>query len=192
MVTDERDAEFSAFVAARGAALIRTAYLLTGDHQAGEDLVQTALAKTYVAWPRIRAREAVESYVRRTMVTTHTSWWRRRWYGETPTEVLPDFAATADSSGQHAERDRLWRHLTLLSERQRAVVVLRFYEDLSEAQTAELLGCSRGAVKSHLSRALSRLREALSAEAEDGGDDDVAAADRVVHGMADRLEGEVR
>jgi DNA-directed RNA polymerase specialized sigma24 family protein len=79
MRTGDDDAEFTAFVAAPGPALLRTAYLLTGDHQAGEDLVQTALAKTYVAWPRIRARDAVETYVRRTMVTTQVSWWRRHW-----------------------------------------------------------------------------------------------------------------
>ncbi len=176
----DHEAEFTAFVAARGAALLRTAYLLTGDHQAGEDLVQTALAKTYVAWPRIRAGEAVESYVRRTMVTTQTSWWRRRWRGETPTEVLPEApdAGASDAARDHAERDRLWRHLALLSERQRAVVVLRYYEDLGEAETAALLGCSRGAVKSHLARALSRLRDALAAEAADDA--------------SGRVEGEVR
>jgi RNA polymerase sigma-70 factor (sigma-E family) len=169
----DTDAEFTAFVAARGAALLRTAYLLTGDHQAGEDLVQTALAKTYVAWSRIRDREAVESYVRRTMVTTQTSWWRRRWRGETPTAELPDTGppAGSDPAGEHAERDRIWRHLGRLSERQRAVVVLRYYEDLGEAETAALLGCSPGAVKSHTHRALTRLREALAAETAGAGAD---------------------
>jgi RNA polymerase sigma-70 factor, ECF subfamily len=162
----EVDAEFTAFVAARGAALLRTGYLLTGDHQAGEDLVQTALAKTYVSWSRIRDRDAVEAYVRRTMVTTQTSWWRRRWRGETPTAELPDAAPApgSDTAGEHAERDRIWRHLRTLSERQRAVLVLRFYEDLGEAEVAALLGCSQGAVKSHQHRALARLREALAAE----------------------------
>jgi RNA polymerase sigma-70 factor (sigma-E family) len=157
MATSEHDAEFTAFVAARGPALLRTAYLLTGDHQSGEDLVQTALAKTYLAWHRIRARDAVEAYVRRTMVTTHTSWWRRRWRGETPTAALPD-PGLPDPTEDHGERDRLWRHLALLTERQRAVVVLRYYEDLGEAETAALLGCSRGAVKSHTARALASLR----------------------------------
>ena len=165
MGSSEGDAAFTAFVAARGGALLRTAYLLTGDHQAGEDLVQTALAKTYVAWPRIRDKGAVEAYVRRTMVTTHTSWWRRHWRGETPTERLPD-RASADPTREHDERDRIWRHLGRLSERQRAVVVLRFYEDLGEAETAALLGCSRGAVKSHTSRALARLRDALAEDAD--------------------------
>ena len=168
MGSEDQDAAFSAFVAARGGALLRTAYLLTGDHQSGEDLVQTALAKTYVAWPRIRDKGAVEAYVRRTMVTTHTSWWRRHWRGETPTENLPDDAST-DPTGEHDERDRIWRHLGRLSERQRAVVVLRFYEDLGEAETAALLGCSQGAVKSHTNRALTRLRAAL---AEDGDTSD--------------------
>jgi RNA polymerase sigma-70 factor, ECF subfamily len=169
MGSSDGDAAFTAFVAARGAALLRTAYLLTGDHQAGEDLVQTALAKTYVAWPRIRDKGAVEAYVRRTMVTTHTSWWRRHWRGETPTEHLPD-DASADPMREHDERDRIWRHLGRLSERQRAVVVLRFYEDLGEAETAALLGCSQGAVKSHTNRALARLRAAL---AEDGDTSDL-------------------
>jgi RNA polymerase sigma-70 factor (sigma-E family) len=167
----EQDAEFTAFVAARGQALLRTAYLLTGDHQAGEDLVQTALAKTYVAWPRIRAREAVESYVRRTMVTTQSSWWRRRRRGETPTDPqsgdLPE-PPGHDPIRDHDERDRLWRHLAALSERQRAVVVLRFYEDLGEAEVAALLGCSAGAVKSHTSRALARLRAELATDDERG------------------------
>jgi len=163
MGSSDGDVAFTAFVAARGAALLRTAYLLTGDHQTGEDLVQTALAKTYAAWPRIRDKGAVEAYVRRTMVTTHTSWWRRHWRGETPTENPPDDEST-DPTREHDERDRIWRHLGRLSERQRAVVVLRFYEDLGEAETAALLGCSRGAVKSHTNRALARLREALAAE----------------------------
>jgi RNA polymerase sigma-70 factor (sigma-E family) len=171
MRSSDTDAEFTAFAAARGPALLRTAYLLTGDHQAAEDLVQTALAKTYVAWSRIRDREAVEAYVRRTMVTTQTSWWRRRWRGETPTAELPDAvpapgadAAGGDMAGVHAERDRIWRHLGRLSERQRTVVVLRFYEDLGEAEIAALLGCSPGAVKSHTHRALTRLRQLLADE----------------------------
>jgi len=163
----EQDAEFTAFVAARGRALLRTAYLLTGDHQAAEDLVQTALAKTYVAWPRVRAKEAVEAYVRRTIVTTHVSWWRRLWRGETPTDPLSGALPEPpghDPTREHDERDRLWRHLASLSERQRAVVVLRFYEDLGEAEVAGLLGCSVGAVKSHGSRALARLRAELATD----------------------------
>jgi len=165
----EQDAEFTAFVAARGQALLRTAYLLTGDHQAAEDLVQSALAKVYVAWPRVRAREAVEAYVRRTMVTTHVSWWRRRWRGETPTEAgaIPE-PPGHDPTADHAERDRLWRHLATLSDRQRTVVVLRFYEDLGEAEVAALLGCSVGAVKSHTSRGLARLRAELAPENDRG------------------------
>src|SRR5690348_11281365 len=120
----ERDADFTAFVAARGTALLRTAYLLTGDHQTAEDLVQTALAKAYVAWPRIRARNAVEGYVRRILVTTQVSWWRRHWRGETPTDPLsggmPEVEGRDDPIQGHDERDRLWRHLATLTERQRA------------------------------------------------------------------------
>ena len=157
MGTAQQDAEFTAFVAARGRALLRTAYLLTGDHQAAEDLVQTALAKVYVVWPRVRAKEAVEAYVRRTMVTTHVSWWRRRWRGEVPTEHLPErpapdpYASVGDAASLRAALDRLPR-------RQRAVVVLRYWEDLPEAEVADLLGCSVGTVKSQASRALAKLR----------------------------------
>lgn len=156
---DEDDA-FSEFVAARSPALLRTAFLLTGDHQLAEDLVQTALTKTYLAWGRIHDKGAAEAYVRRTMLTTQTSWWRRRWRGETPTGELPD--AGYDAPFEHSdERARLWEHLQALPARQRAVVVLRFYEDLSAAEAADLLSCSVGTIKSQTSRALSTLRDRL-------------------------------
>ena len=145
--------EFREFVAARSAALLRTAYLLAGDWATAEDLLQTALTKTYLAWKRLGEIEAVEPYARRVLVNTATSWWRRRWHGERPTEVLPERPAP-DRLDEQLERDALWRHVKALPARQRAVLVLRFYEDLSEAQTAALLSISVGTVKSQTSRAL--------------------------------------
>lgn len=156
--------EFREFVAARSAALLRTAYLLAGDWATAEDLLQTALTKTYLAWKRLGGIEAVEPYARRVLVNTSTSWWRRRWHGERPTAELPE-RAIADETDRQLERDLLWRHLRALPARQRAVLVLRFYEDLSEAQTAALLDISPGTVKSQTSRALHTLRRRLTDEA---------------------------
>ncbi|MFI9644326.1 SigE family RNA polymerase sigma factor [Micromonospora sp. NPDC051925] len=161
---DPLEDEFRDFVAARSGALLRTAYLLAGDWATAEDLLQTALTKTYLAWRRLGGIEAVEPYARRVMVNTSTSWWRRRWHGERPTEVLPERAG-ADEIEQQLDRDALWRHLRALPARQRAVLVLRYYEDLSEAQTAALLEISPGTVKSQTSRALATLRRRLGAEA---------------------------
>ncbi|XTZ14029.1 SigE family RNA polymerase sigma factor [Micromonospora echinospora] len=160
---DSLEEEFREFVAARSGALLRTAYLLAGDWATAEDLLQTALTKTYLAWKRNGGIDAVEPYARRVLVNTSTSWWRRRWHGERPTEVLPERAAT-DEIEQQLDRDLLWRHLRALPVRQRAVLVLRYYEDLSEAQTAALLGISVGTVKSQTSRALNTLRRRLGTE----------------------------
>ncbi|WP_233599676.1 SigE family RNA polymerase sigma factor [Micromonospora sp. M71_S20] len=164
MSRDPLEEEFRDFVAARSGALLRTAYLLSGDWATAEDLLQTALTKTYLAWKRLGGIEAIEPYARRVMINTSTSWWRRRWHGERPTEVLPERAGT-DEIEQQLDRDLLWRHLSALPSRQRAVLVLRFYEDMSEAQTAALLGISPGTVKSQTSRALGTLRRRMGAEA---------------------------
>jgi RNA polymerase sigma-70 factor (sigma-E family) len=153
--------EFREFVAARSTALLRTAFLLAGDWATAEDLLQTALTKTYLAWQRLGHIDAVEPYARRVLVNTATSWWRRRWHGERPTEVLPEHPA-ADGLDERVERDALWRHVRTLPARQRAVLVLRFYEDQSEAETARLLGVSVGTVKSQCSRALQSLRLRLA------------------------------
>ena len=157
------DREFREFVTARSPALLRTAFLLGGDWATAEDLLQVALTKTYLAWLRLGTIDAVEPYARRVLVNTATSWWRRRWHGERPTEVLPDMAAP-DGLDERLERDRLWRHVITLPARQRAVLVLRFYEDQSEAETARLLGVSVGTVKSQCARALASLRARLAAE----------------------------
>lgn len=157
------DREFREFVTGRSPALLRTAYLLGGDWATAEDLLQVALTKTYLAWLRLGTIEAVEPYARRVLVNTATSWWRRRWHGERPTDVLPDMPAS-DGLDERLERDRLWRHVVTLPARQRAVLVLRFYEDQSEAETARLLGVSVGTVKSQCARALASLRARLAAE----------------------------
>ena len=144
---------FDAFVMARSRKLLRTAYLLTSDHALAEDLVQTALAKAWFAWSRIEGGDP-EPYVRKIMVNTYATWWRRRWNGEQPTDELPEYAVPAPAE----EPTDIWRALQRLPRRQRAVVVLRFYEDLSEAETARILGCSAGTVKSQTSKAFAKLR----------------------------------
>jgi RNA polymerase sigma-70 factor (sigma-E family) len=152
-------ASFDDFVASRSTRLLRTAYLLTQDRALAEDLVQTALSKAWFAWGRIEGRP--EAYVRRIMVNTYSSWWRRRWNGEEPTGELPECTAADPHRADDVrvdERTDLWRALERLPKRQRAVVVLRFYEDLSEAETAEIMQCSVGTVKSQASRALAKLR----------------------------------
>src|SRR4051812_29453335 len=170
--------EFRDFVAARSTALLRTAYLLAGDWGAAEDLLQVTLTKTYLAWRRLGRIEAVEPYARRVMVNTSTSWWRRRWHGERPTEVLPERPGV-DEIEQQLDRDLLWRHLKELPSRQRAVLVLRYYEDMSEAQTAALLDISPGTVKSQASRALAALRRRMGTDAPD-----LAAAPRTAGNAA--------
>jgi RNA polymerase sigma-70 factor (sigma-E family) len=147
--------DFEAYVAARSTALWRSAYLLTGDPHRAEDLLQTALLKVWRRWDRIERREAVESYVRAALVSTYTDWWRRRWNGEVPTGELPETPAATASP--EVRRDVLTA-LALLPRGQRAVVVLRFFDDLSEARTAAVLGVSVGTVKSQTSRALATLR----------------------------------
>jgi RNA polymerase sigma-70 factor (sigma-E family) len=156
-----RDDEFSSYMAARQAALLRTAYLLTGERAAAEDLLQTALAKTYLAWERIEDHNALDGYVRRALVNTRTSQWRKRKVDEFVCEELPepDPVPAPDPAEQQVLRDAMWRAVLRLPDRQRAMVVLRYYEDLSEAQTAEVLGVSIGTVKSAVSRALGKLRE---------------------------------
>ena len=145
---------FTSFVTARGDALWRSAWLLTGDGHLAEDLVQTALAKAWPRWERV-GPEGFEAYVRRTLFTTYVSWWRRRWNGERPTAVLPEGAVAAPDVDARGD---LLAALATLPKGQRAVVVLRYFDDLTEAQTAELLGINIGTVKSQTSRALATLR----------------------------------
>ena len=157
---------FASFVAARGDALWRAAWLLTGDHHLAEDLVQTALAKSWRAWSRV-GPDGFEAYVRRVLFTTYTAWWRRKWNGEHPTEVLPEVILAQPGE----DRGDLIAALSLLPRGQRAVIVLRFFEDLTERQTAETLGISLGTVKSQTSRALAALRSSPRLQREESIDD---------------------
>lgn len=150
---------FAQFVTARERALQRTAVLLTGDWALAEDLVQTALAKTWPRWERISGRDDPELYVRRVMVNTWATWWRRRWRGEHASAAVPDGPARSDVAAEVAVRMAVRDALGSLTRRQRAVLVLRIADDLPEAQVAQLLGCPLGTVKSALSRALAKLRE---------------------------------
>jgi len=152
---------FSSYVRARGPVLLRTARSLTANPSDAEDLLQTALTKTYVAWERIEDHRALDGYVRRALLNTRTSQWRKRKVDEFACDELPEpeLGGVDDPAEQQALHDAMWRAITKLPARQRAMVVLRYYEDLSEAQTAEVLGVSVGTVKSAVSRALGKLRE---------------------------------
>jgi RNA polymerase sigma-70 factor (sigma-E family) len=151
------DLEFREYVTARGRALLRTAYLLTGNLADAEDLLQAALAKTYLAWDRIEDRGALDGYVRRAMVNTHISWWRRRRVQEFPTDELPD-QPVDDHAGDSDLTETLRAAIDRLPHRMRTAVVLRYYEDMTEAEVAERLGVSLGTVKSTVSRAVAKLR----------------------------------
>lgn len=162
MTARERDREaFADFVVARAPQLQRAAYLMVGDVGLAQDLVQESLAKTYVAWPRLRRAENAEAYTRRVITNTALTWFRRKsWYGEQPAEVLPE--SGHDGHGEQvAVRRTLLQALGRLPPRQRAAIVLRYYEDLTERQTAEAMGCAVGTVKSQVAAGLSRLRVEL-------------------------------
>ena len=148
--------DFDEFVAARSTGLLRTAYLLTHDHALAEDLLQTALTKAWFSWSRIHGDP--EPYVRRILVNTFSSWWRRKWNGEHAYADLPEKPSPSDDTDGTDDRHDLWTAMGRLPRRQRAVIVLRFVEDLSEAETARVLGVSNGTVKSQTSKALAKLR----------------------------------
>jgi len=159
---DAVDAEaegFAQFVEGRERALQRTAWLLTGDWALAGDLVQTALAKSWPRWERIRRRDDPELYVRRVLINTWASWSRRRWRGEQASADLPESTMPGDMAVEVAIRVAVKSALGSLTSRQRAVLVLRVFDDLSEAQVAEVLNCATGTVKSTMARALDKLRE---------------------------------
>jgi RNA polymerase sigma-70 factor (sigma-E family) len=160
-----RDADFAAYLAARQPSLLRTAYLLTGNRHDAEDLVQTAFAKLYLSWDRVRDQGSMDGYVRRILVNEHNSLWRRAWKRrEHPADDTVLHALDAIHDDGHddrhdlATRAALWEVVQTLPRKARAVVVLRYYEELSEAETAAVLGISVGTVKSQTSRALAALR----------------------------------
>jgi RNA polymerase sigma-70 factor (sigma-E family) len=154
----DTDRAFADFVAARSTALLRTAYLLTGDRALAEDLVQESLFAVYRNRARVREFAALEGYVRTTMVRTHISWRRRRSSREIPSAELPDSGRPQDEPVTLGDT---WPVVLRLPPKQRVVVVLSYYEDLSETQIAEQLGCSVGTVKSHRARALDTMRRQL-------------------------------
>ncbi|GAA3629257.1 SigE family RNA polymerase sigma factor [Kineosporia mesophila] len=168
--SERRDEEFTAFAEEHGGALLRAAHFLTGDRWLAEDLVQIALTKTYLAWPAARGKVPY-AYARKALLHCHTDLWRRRRWRENSTapEDLPSSSTAAEAAGPLsggdpaqavAERDAVDRALARLTPRERAVLVLRYCEDLSEKETARLLKVSTGTVKSLNSRALAKLRVA--------------------------------
>jgi RNA polymerase sigma-70 factor, ECF subfamily len=159
-VTGGEAEEFTAFVLARSPSLLRTAYLLTGDRASAEDLVQTALLSTLRHWRRIRDRESLESFVRRVMVNERRSWFRRRASTEVVIAEVSD-VAVQDETTRLGDVDVVRRALLALPRKQRSTVVLRYFDDLSEAEVASILGCSIGTVKSQTSKGLSTLRSLL-------------------------------
>jgi RNA polymerase sigma-70 factor (sigma-E family) len=152
--------DFEQFMAARWQPLVRAAYVLTGNQQDAEDIVQTALTNAYSVWPRIRSADDVTVYVHRILINVYRSTRRRRRVLEVLTSAVPERRSTAASAASDSihTRDEVVQVLILLTSRQRAVIVLRYLEDLTEAQTAAALGCSIGTVKSQTSKALAKLR----------------------------------
>jgi RNA polymerase sigma-70 factor (sigma-E family) len=149
---------FREFVNARSKALLRSAWLLTGDWGAAEDLVQVSLAKSWPRWSKVSREGTPELYVRRVMLNTYATWWRRRWRHEIPSGAVPEHAGDVDDYAQADARVLVQAALRGLPPRQRATLVLRFMDDLTEAQAAEVLGCSVGTVKSQTAKAMAHLR----------------------------------
>ncbi|HEU4422309.1 MAG TPA: SigE family RNA polymerase sigma factor [Pilimelia sp.] len=156
---------FEEYVAARGPALVRFAILITGDDHRAEDLVQDALARAYLRWDRIGRADRPDIYVRRMLINASRSWWRRRTNRELPVERPTERPAAGDFGAEAAERDEMWRLIAKLPHRQRAVLVLRYYEDLDDATIAETLDCSAATVRTHAMRALNMLRRHFGAGA---------------------------
>jgi len=156
---DTRPATFEEYAAARGAALLRFATLLTGDPHRAEDLVQDALAKAYLRWDRIRRRDDPDVYVRRIVANASRNWWRRRSSHELPTATQRDGPGPRDPADGVAERDIMRRLIARLPARQRVVLVLRYYEDLDDRTIAAVLGCREVTVRTHAMRGLQALRD---------------------------------
>lgn len=163
-----RDEQFAAFVRSRGDHHLRAAVLLTGEWQAGQDLLQASLLRLYRAWPRLDASANPDAYLRRIIVNTRRSWWQVRWRREAPAPLAPDEApgpgSVADFAEQYVLGDLVRQALARLPRQQRAVLVLRYCEDLPVAEVAALLGCSAGSVKTHAHRGLRALRAELAGE----------------------------
>lgn len=156
----QAEREFELFVSTNGASLLRLAFGLTGDRGAAEDLLQTALTKTFLAWGRVSAAGDPAAYVRRVLVNAHISSWRRR---RIPENLTPGVTDPHDGSAPYedlsADRDLLRSALERLGRRQRAVVLLRYLEDWPDEDIAKALGCTTGTVRSQAFRALAILRD---------------------------------
>ncbi|HEY9373833.1 SigE family RNA polymerase sigma factor [Streptomyces sp.] len=160
--------DFEEYVRTRQEALLRSARRLVPDPVDAQDLLQTALVRTYGRWDGIADKSLADAYLRRVMINTRTEWWRARKLEEVPTEQLPDHASIDDATEQHADRALLMDILKVLAPKQRSVVVLRHWEQMSTEETAAALGMSTGTVKSTLHRALARLRQELESRAAEG------------------------
>ena len=156
-VRPAEDEEFREFMASRWPGLVRLGYGLTGDRGLAEDLAQSALAKAYASWARVRRADDPDAYVRRILINANSNRFRKRRVSEHSAEQVPE-TGVMDAADSFDQRSVLIAALMELPPRQRAVVVLRYWEDLSEAQVASIMGCSVGTVKSQASRALARLR----------------------------------
>jgi RNA polymerase sigma-70 factor (sigma-E family) len=151
---------FDAFVRSRQRALLHSAYMLTGDRYLAEDLVQSALARTHRAWPRLADVANAEAYTRKVMYHLQVSWWRRHRVAESMTDAAPEPRPTGGPGVATGLTNRMAIHAALmkLSTKQRAVLIYRFFEDRTEAETAQLLGVTIGTVKSQTAKALAKLR----------------------------------
>jgi RNA polymerase sigma-70 factor (sigma-E family) len=167
-VTDQVHPSFEAFVDARGSALLRHAYVLTGDRFLAEDLVQETLAHLYRRWDRVVATSS-EAYVKTSVTRQFLSWRRRKSSGERPTEHVPENPAAYDATDEVAGADALWRLLATLPRKQRAILALRYYDDQSDVQIAEILGVSASNVRAQASRGLAALREQVRSSDVTGG-----------------------
>jgi RNA polymerase sigma-70 factor (sigma-E family) len=156
------DAEFSEFMHARWYQLVRLGFGLTGDRQAAEDLAQTAFARAYASWPRVRNADDPDAYIRRIVVNANRNRYRKLRVNELLTDSLPELAVSSDPAGQRDDRAALIEALMRLSHGQRAAVVLRYWLDLTEIETAQVLGCSVGNVKSQAARGLAKLRSSAA------------------------------
>ncbi|MFJ6198578.1 SigE family RNA polymerase sigma factor [Micromonospora sp. NPDC092111] len=159
---------FEEYVSSRGPALVRLARLLTGDAHRAEDLTQDVLARAYLHWRSIARTDRPDVYVRRMLVNANRSWWRRRSNRELVVDGFVERAGRGDLGGEAADRDELWRLILRLPDRQRAVLVLRYYEDLDDATIAQILDCSPVTVRTHAMRALAHLRERLGVPTTNG------------------------
>jgi RNA polymerase sigma-70 factor (sigma-E family) len=168
-----RRPEFSDYVATRGHALLRFAVLLTGNRHRAEDLVQDTLARAYLHWASIGRTNEPDVYVRRMLINASRSWWRRPSNRELPMEPVDDRPGAARFETQTADRDEMWRHILSLPHRQRAVLALRYYEDLDDATIAQILDCSAVTVRTHAMRALNTLRARYAPRITQLGEDHV-------------------